>query len=225
MARGRPDRTFTGATKVNDSYGYDRGWRVEKHPRMLTDLVGGVQEAVLGFGDAGTYASHWSTSEPFFEPATLQVPDFGYLQGWRVDQHPREPGDVNGDRRADVVGFGSTGVHVSYARTDRTFSAPVLTSNDFGARQGWRGDRHLRTLADVDGDRVQDLVGFGNAGMYVAHGRADSTFGPVFRKVAGYGSDDGWTQDRYPRLLGDVNGDGREDVVGFGHSATSVTLS
>jgi len=26
---------------------------------------------------------------------------------WRVERHPRLLGDVNGDRRADIVGFGS----------------------------------------------------------------------------------------------------------------------
>jgi hypothetical protein len=33
--------------------------------------------------------------------------------GWRVDQHPRFLADINGDGRADVVGFGNAGVYVS----------------------------------------------------------------------------------------------------------------
>ena len=68
-------------------------------------------------------------------------------------------------------------------------------------------------------------MGFGNAGVYVSHGRANNTYGPTYLKVDALGSDDGWTEDRYPREVGDVNGDGRDDVVGFGHSATYVQLS
>ena len=32
---------------------------------------------------------------------------------WRVEQHPRMLGDVNGDGRADIVGFGNDGVVVA----------------------------------------------------------------------------------------------------------------
>jgi hypothetical protein len=36
----------------------------------------------------------------------------------------------------------------------------------------------------------------------------------------------GWaSQDRYPRQLGDVNGDGRDDVVGFGEAGVLVALA
>lgn len=33
-------------------------------------------------------------------------PHFSYTNGWRVDQHEQELADVNGDNRAEVVGFG-----------------------------------------------------------------------------------------------------------------------
>jgi hypothetical protein len=32
---------------------------------------------------------------------------------------------------------------------------------------GWRVDQHLRFLADTSGDGRADIVGFGNAGVYV----------------------------------------------------------
>jgi hypothetical protein len=205
IAHGQTDRTFIGAGKRIDSYGYDRGWRVDQHPRMLAD--------VDGDGAADTFTA-----------PQLLVRNFGSQQGWRVGDHPRELGDVNGDGRADIVGFGHRGVSVAYSQGYASFSPVALEAADFGRVQGWRGDRHPRTLADVNGDGIQDLVGFGNDGVHTAQGRADSTFGAPFLKVPYFGYDDGWTEARYPRLLGDTNGDGREDIVGFGHSDTYVAL-
>jgi hypothetical protein len=42
------------------------------------------------------------------------VSNFGAVAGgWRIDRHPRLTADVNGDGRADIVGFGNAGVWVS----------------------------------------------------------------------------------------------------------------
>ena len=225
IAHGMTNRTFIGAGKRIDSYGYNRGWRVEKNPRLLADVDGNGTADIVGFGDAGAWVSYFSAAGDTFTAPQLLVRDFGFQQGWRVGDHPRELADVNGDGRADIVGFGYRGVSVAYSQGYASFSPVAVKVANFGQAQGWRGDRHLRTLADVNGDRIQDVVGFGNAGVLVAHGRGNNTFEAPFLKVAGYGSDQGWTESRYPRLLGDVNGDGREDVVGFGHSATYVSLS
>lgn len=40
-----------------------------------------------------------------------------------------------------------------------------------------------------------------------------------------FGYTSSWTLHEYPRLLGDVNGNGRDGIVGFGHSATTLRLS
>ena len=38
-------------------------------------------------------------------------------------------------------------------------------------------------------------------------------------------NDGGWTSfNQYPRQLGDINGDGRNDIVGFGGSEVYVSL-
>jgi len=229
VSHGRVDRTFSGTGKRISSYGYDHGWRVDKNPRLLADMDGNGTADIVGFGDAGTYMSYFSPLGDTFTAAALKIPNFGYAQGWRVGQHPRAVGLMNVDGLRDVVGFGYGGVFVAYGRGGQfatSYTGVQEKVDDFGTAQGWRGeDLYPRTLADVNVDGIQDLVGFGTYGVHVAEGRADSTFGPVHRKVAGYGTADGWTEDRYPRLLGDVNGDGRDDVVGFGHSATYVTLS
>ena len=41
---------------------------------------------------------------------------------------------------------------------------------------GWRVDRHPRLLGDTTGDGRKDIVGFGNAGVYVSRQLADGSF-------------------------------------------------
>ena len=39
--------------------------------------------------------------------------------------------------------------------------------------QGWRTDKHLRIMADIDGDGQADIVGFGNNGVMVSYSTGD----------------------------------------------------
>ena len=97
------------------------------------------------------------------------VGNFGYNAGWRVDQHPRFLADTTGSGRADIVGFGNAGVYVSRSLGNGTFEGPGLVVTNFGySAGGWRVDQHPRFLADTTGDGRSDIVGFGNAGVYVS---------------------------------------------------------
>jgi hypothetical protein len=97
------------------------------------------------------------------------VDNFGYgAGGWRVERHPRFLADTTGDGRADIVGFGNAGVYVSRAQPDGSYGPVVRVVDNFGYNAGgWRVDRHPRFLADITGDGRADIVGFGNAGVYV----------------------------------------------------------
>ncbi|MFI7482110.1 FG-GAP repeat domain-containing protein [Kocuria sp. M1R5S2] len=225
ISHGMPDRSFSGTGKRIDSYGWDRGWRIDKNPRLLADMDGNGTADIVGFGDAGAYVSYYSGPGDTFTAAALAVPNFGHQQGWRVGQHPRELGDVNGDGRADIVGYGYSGVSVAYSQGHLSFSGVALKVRDFGQAQGWQGDRHPRTLGDIDGDGIQDLVGFGNAGVHVAHGRSGNVFGAPYLKFDDFGYDQGWRIDRHLRLLGDADGNGRDDVVAFGDHGLYLSRS
>ena len=199
------------------------GWDINKHPRFVVDVNGDGRADVVGFGDAGVYVS-LSNGSSFSQPA-LWVSNYGYVAGgWRVDRHPRFVIDVNRDRFADIVGFGDAGVYVSLGNGS-SFSQPALWVDNYGyVAGGWRVDRHPRFVADVNRDRFADIVGFGDAGAYVSLGNG-SSFSQPSLWVGNYGYlAGGWRVDRHPRFLADVNNDKRADIVGFGEAGAYVSL-
>ena len=100
----------------------------------------------------------------------LTVRNYGYVAGgWRVERHPRIMADTTGDKRADIVGFGEAGTYVSRALPVGRFEDPVLRIPNFGyTAGGWRVERHPRFVVDTTGDGRADVVGFGDAGVYVS---------------------------------------------------------
>jgi len=160
-----------------------------------------------------------------FGPPALWLNRLGINDGWTDQQtYPRFPADVNGDGRADMVGFGRDGVYVSLS-TGSGFAAPALWVKAYSPAQGWTTlDRYPRTLGDVNGDGKADVIGFGQKGTYVS-----LSTGSAFTAAALWSSDygaTGWSsQDRYPRFVADVNGDRKTDVVGCSNKGVYVSLS
>ncbi len=166
-----------------------------------------------------------------FEPYKIAYREFTVGKGgWSTqDKYPRQVADVNGDGRGDIVGFGQDAVYVALGKTDGTFEPYKIAYREFVVgKGGWSTqDKYPRQLADVNGDNRADIVGFGQDEVYVSLGKTDGTFEPykiAYREfVVGKG---GWSsQDKYPRQLADVDGDGRADIVGFGQDAVYVAIA
>lgn len=221
------------------------GWQSDdRYPRILADVNGDGRADLLGFGEVGVYVA-FGNADGSFAPSFLASSEFGFeavAGGWiSNDKYPRWSADVNGDGFADIVGFGDAGVYVALGHGDGTFDRSYPAIAEWGssaASGGWRSyDRHPRELADVNGDGRADIVGFGEAGTYVSLANADGTFAGAFLAAAQFGAawrslDDrygdgigGWgSQEFEPRLLSDVNGDGRADIVAFGRRGVYVMM-
>ena len=203
-------------------FGATQGWEVGRHPRFLADVNGDGLQDVVGFGNRGVLVA--LSRGDAFDTAQMWANSFGVNKGWMHDRHPRLVDDIDGDGKADIVGFADKGVRVSFSTGDR-FEPAALVVENFGFKSGWRVGRHPRFLADVNGDGKDDIVGFGNNGVLVSLASDDGTFGEVAMWVKNFGAKRGWRQDDHPRLLGDVDGDGKADVVGFGANGVIVSLS
>ena len=212
---------FDSANLWLNNFGYDQGWTSDTTLRKMADVNGDGLADVVGFGTTGVFVALSNGSG--FDDASLWLADFGYAQGWRLDKGLRVLADVNGDTKADIVAFGNNGVSVALSNGS-DFNNARLWVNDFGYNQGWRNDKGLRMLADVNGDNQADIVAFGNAGVSVALS-GGSSFVNARRWVDDFGYNQGWRNDKGLRYMADVNGDTKADIVAFGNNGVSVAIS
>jgi hypothetical protein len=205
------------------------GWvNQDTFPRWVGDVNGDGRADIIAFGNNATYVSLSTGTR--FGPPQVWLRGLGVTAGgWSSqNQFPRLVADVDGDGRADVVAFGNKATYVARS-TGSGFVAPKEWIYGFGyaaSADAWTSQRiYARTVADVNGDGLADIVGFGDDGVYVSYstgtGFWEIRFGvPSFGPSAG-----GWVDHNiFPRWAGDVNGDGNADIVGFGNKATYLSL-
>jgi hypothetical protein len=203
------------------------------NPRAAGDVNADNKWDAIGFGDDGTYVA--TSTGTIFNASSRWSTGFGRGAGagsWTdFNTYPRTVGDVNGDRKADVIGFGAAGTYVMTS-TGSSLCPGSRWIAAFGtdpAAGSWASQNQFpRTVADVSGDGVGDIVGFGNLGVYVSRSISTSFAAmTLWSSQYGYSTTAGsWTSfDQYPRLLGDINGDGKADIVGFGGAGVYASRS
>jgi hypothetical protein len=214
---------FGPVSKWTSNFNYNQGWRVNQHPRTVADVNGDGKDDLIGFGTDGVWVALSTGSG--FGPVSKWNSNFGYNQGWRVDQHPRMAADVNGDGKADLIGFGNTGVSTALSSGTRFNSITRWTTDFNSSGQGWRADQHPRMTDDMNGDGKADLLGFGYYGVWMGFSNG-AGLEPIEMITDDFNySIQGWRIEQHPRLAGDVNGDGRDDLIGFGNNGVWVTTA
>ena len=222
VALGNGDGTFSEplTNPVLFQFSVDQGWEVEKHPRLLGMLTSSGFDDIVGFGNEGVFVALSNGDGTFQVPHAKPVlNDFGYNQGWRVDKHLRYLANTTGSGYMDIVGFGDPGVFTALTTGDGGFMkvAPEPVLDNFGYDQSWRVDEHPRFLADLNGDGIDDIVGFGDAGVWTALGIGNGKFAQAKYVLANFGMQQGWRVDKHPRFVADLKGGtGRSAVIGCG---------
>jgi len=162
-----------------------------------------------------------------FAPNSLVFDAFSTAAGWRSDRHLRFVEDIDGDDFSDIVGMGDGGVFVSHSYGE-SFEEPNLVLPEFGYYAGnWDVQKHPRKLVDVNGDGLLDIVGFKDKGVIISYNMGLGEFDEPFMAVDWFGADmsaGGWTE-AHPRFIGDVNGDGKADFVGFAVEGVYVSTA
>lgn len=220
--------TFNAASLTLASFGQASEWSNDNlYPRQLADVNGDGSADIVGFGQAGVTVA-LATGGGSFSAPSFKLADFGQASGWTSDNaYPRELADVNGDGLADIIGFGETGTFVALAIGGGSFASPFLSVGNLGQTAGWTTDNlYPREVADVNGDGMADIVGFGEEGVWLALATGSGLFGNVGLEVGDFGQATGWSSaNRYPRMVADINGDGAGDIIGFGQDGVFESLS
>ena len=150
----------------------------------------------------GPYVARAQPGGTFATPQFV-LKAFGYnAGGWRVEKHPRFAADTTGDGRADLVGFGESGVWIARGRADGTFDPPTLAVQGFGYSGGWRVEKHPRLLVDTTGDGLADIVGFGESGVWISRAKPDGTFTAPQMVLGAFNYGGGWRVDRTSTVSG-----------------------
>lgn len=113
--------------------------------------------------------------------------------------------DMNGDGHPDLVGVVYPGqVQILAGNPDGTFGSPIAVATVPATAQ-------LIATGDFNGDGIQDLVFLTPAGVGIALGKGNLTYGPMISSVAG-----SLGAVFYPTgdvAEGDFNGDGHNDLA------------
>ena len=224
------DGTFQRPQIAIANYCYAQDWRVDRHPRFLAHLTNSGFADIVGFGEDGVWVALGNGDGTFREPLPNPVlNNFSQHQDWRVDRHPRFLAHLTNSGFADIVGFGEDGVFVVLGNGDGTFrephANPVLAN--FCYKQDWRVDKHPRFLAPLTSSKLDDIVGFGAAGVWTARSNGDGTFTQTTNQpvLDGFNYDQGWRVDQHPRFLAPLTTSGLADIVGLGDAGVWTARS
>jgi hypothetical protein len=225
ISRNDGGLNFSPGTLALNDFGYSSGWRLDRHLRFLADATGDGRLDIVGFGENQVFIAR-NNGDGTFAPPQAVIDNFCVSAGgWQVGLHPRFVADLTGDGTADIIGIGGAGCWASLNNGRGAFRPVNLVVRHFGAAQGWETEKHLRFIADLTGDKRSDVIGFGDAGVYVALNNGNGTFQPAKLVLNDFGVQQGWMVSKHPRFVVDLTGDGCGDIIGFGESSTFVSFN
>ncbi len=215
---------FEKPTLVLRDFGTVSNWKGNNYRRVMADVNGDGKADIVGFSYYSVKVA-LSTGRTFAVQNT-SLKDFCIANGWDASKHIRTMGDVNGDGKADIVGFGNSGVRIALSTGNGFAKGKTVLNKKFAIKGGnWSVHQNPRVVADVNGDGKADIIGFGNTGVQVAFSTGNGFAGEV-KMINKFGTKaGGWSGFLNPRMVADINGDSKADIVGFGNARVVVSHS
>lgn len=201
------------------------GWQEDIHIRELVDVDNDGDLDLVGFGGGEIFIAQWNGSS-FDAVQSWLLGEFGPSPAggsYSKTEDPRFLIDFNDDGLADIVAFSPDGVIWS-ENSGTDFGASTSIISNFNSNAGWTTAKHIRLLADLDGNGTPDIVGFGQSRVftYLTGNVNDMIIEATQTNAFTYGG--GWRAGTHYRFVEDVDNDGRADIIGFGTNAIFVSL-
>jgi hypothetical protein len=230
------------------NFGSQQGWTPANGFDIVKAAHSDPYASILGFGNDGIVVGPQAFAPGATAGNSYLIPlAAGNNSGWNRQNDVRTFTDTNGnaidlnhDGITDFVGMGPAGLVYALGNTGGPNGAynlgPLTTAAvgpgggpDLGEAQGWSNPVTLRYIVPDQQTGFYDILAFGAPGVFVAMGQDPAThagqaFGQLALAMPDFGSDQGWSVQDTPRIVGDVNGDGTPDLVGFGFNSTFAAL-
>ncbi|MFS8102391.1 FG-GAP-like repeat-containing protein [Lentzea alba] len=201
------------------AFGYDQGWRTDKHLRTLADVTRDGKADVVAFGDDGVWTSI-SLGGGNFAPPKYALSGYGYNSGWRNGEHQRWVTDITNDGYADLVGIRSEGVWTSVGLGDGSFAPMRFVSGIFGSNG--RPGPLVVLPGDANADGRTDIYAFANGRVDIALASGGGGFATPYLASTEF------TTDRFDFnqfKLAQVGGDKRSDILSVRFNPSVAPMS
>lgn len=199
------------------------GWSPQESTLALGDVNGDGKSDLIGF-KSGELAVGLSSGKQFYSPQTWGSYDSDDQQAVR-----HFAADVNEDNLADAISITNESINVALS-TGSQFN----DETSWGLNNSFDLTKDIIQMADIDDDGLTDIGIFSTHGTYVLFNKGDhfakpvkvsDSFGHMSKTDPGHSEtfekDKGKTT---VRQFADVNGDGRQDIISYGHYGIYVSL-
>ncbi|TVQ66903.1 MAG: VCBS repeat-containing protein [Balneolaceae bacterium] len=210
----------------NNDHGSSSGWSIDNHRFAVGDINGNGRDDLIWYRHKQTGHHVWVSRATGTQPGSMFAPLYRFARDGGNWSNYEEPllGNITGNAGVDLVWVVPTRATPRVHKDLSTGSAQLLTAADFqdlnNIAEG--ADDYVLRLLDVNGDGRKDLLmnrmGTVNRSI-IGLGRSNGNFD--FTRVSqDHPANDQWGQ--FDVLVGDINGDSREDVVYVNADATNT---
>lgn len=191
----------------------------------IVDITGDGLADLVTNGEDGLYfaRSTGSSFEPLTKILTFPPNSVFLREPYSVDH---VFGDINGDKKADFVALTPTAVFIAKSDGKRFGRLESWLSQSFAGELGANlsGRSYPRSVADVNGDGLGDLVAFGTEKVWVSI-NSNGKFLPEAPFTEDFSDNRNFFARYSPRLTADVDGDKKADLIAIDRNGAFVATS